>query len=311
MTMKLRRKKAAEFLDRLSLLLEKKVKKLGEEDVHHIRTNSRKAEALLEILPAKLVLRTKAASALKKLRKRAGAVRDADVQIGLLQGLAAKDPAIEEQKQYLLDALHMQRLMGQRRLEKFLDDYAAKIRRHLRDLCDGLPKSQPLSALEKAFENDPNATLREALRRYRDLKRQYPVLDQRNLHDFRKRCKQIRYLAEMGKQTPESSSFVEQLTAMQDAIGSWHDWQTLRILAFDLGMHRDLVAFILLLEDLERRKYIEAMQIAATVTANVATILHGKPVAHKKPPSANNNASKNATKSKPEKAAAMSLLLPA
>ena len=297
--MKLSSKKAANILDKLANLLKEKGSTLDVENVHHIRTSTRKAETLLAALPERLANKAKLALQLKKARKRAGGVRDADVQIELLQGLPSHDPVLADQKRYLIETLQMQRLLGQRRLQQFLEAKGPKIRKRLRKIREVLPKSRHTTSAELAFESDDNATLREALRRYHEIARAYPALDAGNLHDFRKRCKHVRYLVEMGKHTPEAMHFIESLTSMQDAVGAWHDWQTLRILAFDLGMHHDLMALILSLEDIERRKYAAAIQAAETVTAGVAAIMHGKPLPRKKP--------QIVKKARPETTAAVSL----
>lgn len=279
--MHLKRKKAIEILNRLAALLEKKPGKLDEEDVHHIRTSTRKAETLLETLPPKQAKRSRLEPKLKKLRKRAGAVRDADVQIGLLHGLPLHSaaPKASEQKQHLVKALHLQRVLGKKRLDKFLAGNSGEIREELLTLRDDLPK-QTNGQLSKV---DGNEALHEATHRFRTLVSAHPVLNPSNLHDFRKRCKHIRYLAEMGNETPESQHFVQQLTAIQDAIGTWHDWQTLHALAFQLGMHHDLMAVIEMLENMERHKYTEAIRVAADATKSTA-VLHKKFVARKKPP---------------------------
>jgi CHAD domain-containing protein len=50
-----------------------------------------------------------------------------------------------------------------------------------------------------------------------------PVLDSENLHDFRKRTKEARYLAEAGGETAEAVSVARALKRIQDVIGGWHD----------------------------------------------------------------------------------------
>jgi len=283
--MHLKRKKATEILRRLSELLEKKPAKLDEEDVHHMRTNTRKAETLLDALPAKLAKRARMESQLKKLRKRAGAVRDADVQIGLLSALSlhSAPPSAAGQKEHLTQALHLQRTMGLKRLNKFLEKNASDLRKRLAILHDHLPKnhSHHAASLEKIADDGDDA-LNEAIRRFRQLAVEHPVLNPSNLHDFRKRCKHIRYLAELGNETTESRHFAQQLTSVQDAIGSWHDWQTLHALAFQLGMHHDLLAVIQTLEDMERHKYAEAIRVAED--AMKSTALPCKSASRKKPP---------------------------
>jgi len=61
-------------------------KDLTPENVHHFRTNSRRVEALIDTLAPETRNKKKALKLLSKLRKRAGKVRDTDVQIALLKG---------------------------------------------------------------------------------------------------------------------------------------------------------------------------------------------------------------------------------
>ncbi|HEX8713907.1 MAG TPA: CHAD domain-containing protein [Terracidiphilus sp.] len=56
----------------------------------------------------------------------------------------------------------------------------------------------------------------------------FPELDSTNLHDFRKRIKKIRYLAEIFSPVDASAArLAASLKRMIGAVGEWHDWQVL------------------------------------------------------------------------------------
>ena len=61
---------------------------------------------------------------------------------------------------------------------------------------------------------------------------EFPKLDADCLHDFRKRIKNVRYLAELFAGTdPEVGRLAQSLKLMQGVVGEWHDWQELAQLA--------------------------------------------------------------------------------
>jgi CHAD domain-containing protein len=47
------------------------------------------------------------------------------------------------------------------------------------------------------------------------------------LHEARIQLKKIRYLAELAEESPEGKVFVDEIKAVQDALGEWHDWEEL------------------------------------------------------------------------------------
>jgi CHAD domain-containing protein len=57
---------------------------------------------------------------------------------------------------------------------------------------------------------------------------EFPALDSENLHQFRKRIKKIRYLAEVfAPGDPVAALQATMLKRMTGAVGEWHDWQAL------------------------------------------------------------------------------------
>jgi CHAD domain-containing protein len=56
---------------------------------------------------------------------------------------------------------------------------------------------------------------------------EFPVFDEENLHEFRKKIKKIRYVAEIHSANSVCGRIAEQMKRAQAAIGEWHDWQVL------------------------------------------------------------------------------------
>ena len=61
-----------------------------------------------------------------------------------------------------------------------------------------------------------------------------PVLKETNLHDFRKRSKSARYVAEIDPRNAASVRLAKKLNEIQDSIGEWHDWLVLETEAGDI-----------------------------------------------------------------------------
>jgi hypothetical protein len=57
---------------------------------------------------------------------------------------------------------------------------------------------------------------------------EFPSLNEENLHDFRKRIKSVRYLAEINPAADKATARIAtQMKKLQGTIGEWHDWQAL------------------------------------------------------------------------------------
>lgn len=186
--------------------------------VHNLRTRIRKTEAVAQALLPKSRLQ----KALKPIRKRAGDVRDMDVLIALAASLqSANDSQVQ-----LIEYLDRQRTRAARRLRKLLSRKKKAIRNELRRCSTRLRKEFSKSGSELSA----NAfTMTYSL--WVELQ-QWPPLDKNNLHPFRLKVKPLRYLLET-VQNP-NAKLLEALGVVKDAIGEWHDWQTLESVAGDL-----------------------------------------------------------------------------
>lgn len=242
------------------------------EAIHHVRTGSRRLDAALDALERETcetdAMRKQAVKlrkTLKKIRKRAGKVRDLDVHRGLLKKLVPSDgagTATEDIRQEIagLDA----------ELERKRCKRAAKFGRRAGGWREKLNRRAGLflEAAERAVEEagGPPADVEAAelaLGSFAGLCREIPALDGRNLHDFRKGAKHARYIAEGGEDA-WSQRTAKRLKRVQDAIGMWHDWLVLAEEARDAasGVANELVRWI---EGRRDRQFATAMKTTERV----------------------------------------------
>jgi CHAD domain-containing protein len=90
---------------------------------------------------------------------------------------------------------------------------------------------------------------------------EFPALDAANLHQFRKRMKAARYLAEQrAAAEPALENEAKQLREMVWAIGEWHDWEQLRLVAARIAdRHADAAPLAALLAVKEARSLAAAL----------------------------------------------------
>jgi CHAD domain-containing protein len=223
------------------------------ESVHKFRTYSRRVESLLfELLPELNGNQQKLLKNLKRLRKKAGRVRDLDVQISVLRGLKlSQSPAGKTQLLRGLTEEHAKRL---RKLEKSFDkETTADLRKRLR-------RAEKDSVLPANV--DPLAV---GLRLFLELAKDGAPLTENKLHQYRIVGKRARYLAELAGDNPEAQSVVTQLKQMQDILGDWHDWLDLSQRA-EKSLNEDQnSALVVALRNLTRAKFRQAVNaLAAT-----------------------------------------------
>lgn len=233
--------------------------------VHQVRTTTRRLEAILEVCyPAPTTRVTKMLRQLKKLRRRAGAVRDLDVQSAALRGL--KIGREGERKSRLLACLADERADRAAKFQKIVHSRKmVKLRKRLQQTALEMaeaaapPELKGKSAPPVWIDFDPVAS---SLRMVAGLSRHAKSLNAENLHSYRTRCKRIRYVAEMAGNTAEAKRVVRALKRAQDVIGDWHDWVTLTETAEDL-FHRSLdSALVAALRNISNAKFVEARTVA-------------------------------------------------
>ena len=200
-------------------------------NVHKLRTSTRRSGAMLASLLAGRDIPAGQAKPVaklqrqwKKIRRAAGMVRDLDVHRDLLEKLAGEwktargRAAMLRQEAQRLDGWLKQR---RDREEKRLVAEAAKRAPAESELAHAV-LHWILASPASRVPGDPAALATEDFAR---IAAEFLALDADNLHDFRKRTKEARYVAEAGG---ASAKPIERaLKRIQDAIGDWHDHDAL------------------------------------------------------------------------------------
>ncbi len=185
------------------------------ESVHGFRTTSRRLQTLLEqLLPNQNRNQQKLLKLLSRIRKRAGRVRDLDVQLAALRSLRV--PQEPRRKTQLMHGLIDLRAKQEKKLRKLLTkDMTREIRKRLRRGSKDIRHETSRDALSVA-----RSMLKEVVRP------SGPVSEDL-LHQYRMVLKRARYAAEFAPKSSEATQFIAQVKRLQDAVGNWHDWLTL------------------------------------------------------------------------------------
>ena len=200
---------------KLERSLEKLSVRQNEKPVHSFRTSSRRLQTLLEELVSEPTRgQKKLLKLMRGIRKRAGKLRDLDVQITTLRGLEVQLEL--RRKTQLLQGLMEARASHEKKLRRTL---TVKVLR------------EAGKRLKQAWRDTKMKTVRDPLNRAREiLARTAPLakpLTEEELHRCRLLVKRARYAAELAPESPAASQFIAQVKRLQDVLGNWHDWQAL------------------------------------------------------------------------------------
>jgi CHAD domain-containing protein len=218
-------KKLEKSFVKLRKLVRKMSKDATQDEVHDIRTNTRRVEATLQALQlnrnreGRRLLR-----AVTPVRKKAGDVRDMDVLTGFSATLSCNgnDPCLVK----LLEHLGQERGRGASKLRKTVAKHRKVASRSLKACASLITKNFDKNSSAKLEEWPIDATA-EALRISGELS-SWPRLSSQNLHPFRLKVKELRYVLQL---SGKDSELTERLGELKDAIGEWHDWTELDAIA--------------------------------------------------------------------------------
>jgi|ERR1700722_1912103 len=210
---------AAEHISSVFQKLERDLVKLSSKQtaasVHNFRTGASRLQTLFQkLLPEGDRNQKKLLKMLSRMRKRAGKVRDLDVQLAALRSLkVSQEP---RRKTQLMHALIELRAENEKKLRKVLTkDEVREIRKRLR-------RARKDFRLEQI--RDPLKTARLMLAQ---VARTEGPLTAEQLHRYRIVTKRARYVAELAPKSPDAEQLIAQLKRAQDALGDWHDWLNL------------------------------------------------------------------------------------
>jgi hypothetical protein len=213
----------------------------------------------------------------KKLRKALAPVRNADVHLARLNSLRkTSGGASEGEKQLnprcireigkLVNRIRKQRKEGIYKLMAAIKARGKRLNRISKELETALAPHMPSRA---------HSTAPQALRLFADLTGDYPRLDADNLHDYRKRLKQARYLAEISAAVdPQAKRLAAAFRRIHCAAGEWHDWQELagkagRLLSRHAKLYGLIPVLEMLAEKALHRTRIQCRRTAARFLKNV------------------------------------------
>jgi CHAD domain-containing protein len=217
-------------------LLAQCARKPSRRSVHALRSLTLRLQVGIELALRKQVANSSATRTFqhwckdgKKLRKALEPLRDADVHLARLASLRRTGGASEGEKQLsprcireigkLEDRLRRQRNAGIDKLRDTIDARGKRLNRLSKELEAALTPHTPSKA---------QSTAPEALRIFAELTGEYPHLDAENLHEYRKRLKQARYLVEISAAAdPLAKRLAAAFRRIHYAAGEWHDWQEL------------------------------------------------------------------------------------
>ena len=235
------------------------------DSVHSFRTTSRRLQTLLEqIVPNRDRNEKKLLKMLDRIRRRAGKVRDLDVQLAALRSL--KVPQEPRRKTQLMHSLIELRVKHDKKLNKLLNkETIHEIRKRLKRACRKANLVAGGNALPSA-----RAILAQIVRPAG------PVTED-VLHQYRIAVKRARYAAEFAPKSAEAAQFIAQLKRLQDALGNWHDWLTLTNTAAKQLGDVNQSTLVAALHNVTRGKFRQAV---AALTASQPLLSSGRKVAH-------------------------------
>jgi CHAD domain-containing protein len=211
----------------LSAIVSKLADEATPKSVHRLRTTIRRIETLVSYANPDIGKKLeRSLEKLESLRKRAGKVRDIDVQKKLLDrvgnGSTAKD---------------------RKTLSALLDKKRGRQATRLQSAIKKVLESKFISRMERIAEkiaggpsgaNRPLAPLEEARLQLARIAEDFSLrqsVKPNRLHNARVQLKKVRYLAELAEESAERKVFIDELKKVQDTVGEWHDWQELAQLA--------------------------------------------------------------------------------
>jgi CHAD domain-containing protein len=225
------------------------------ESVHSFRTTNRRLQTLLEqVVPERDRNQKKLLKMLGRIRKRAGKVRDLDVQLAALRSL--KVPQEPRRKTQLTHSLIELRVKHDKKLHKLLN----------KEMINEIRKRLKRAAREVKLEasGDALAGARSILAQV--VRPAGPVTED-VLHQYRIAVKRARYAAEFAPKSAQAAQFVAQLKRLQDAVGNWHDWLTLTSTAAKQLGDVNQSTLVAALHNVTRGKFRQAVAALSASTA--------------------------------------------
>jgi CHAD domain-containing protein len=255
--MKLERDSAQKPIMKLRKALKSLPSDPSSEEVHSLRTQTRRLEAIVEAFNLEQKRQTRQLlKTVTPVRKAAGDVRDMDVLVGNVLGLdhdRSNDSLVR-----LVEHLGEMRMESARELRHTVAGKRKDARRRLKKYSKLLVSQFP--GRKREVESASPALTRLAAELA-----QWPQLDEENIHEFRIKVKQLRYMLQLSNEV--DGKIIEELGELKDQVGDWHDWQELARIARGVLDAREDQTALKRIEEIGNRKYKSALAKANQVRA--------------------------------------------
>lgn len=244
-------------IQKLRKILKKSSKLRRPKGVHDLRTRTRRLEAMFPAIgldsgrDEREVRRL-----LKPVRKKAGKVRDMDVLTSLLLQLNVGEDERECEVQ-IAEHLGAQRYRQGKKLRRMAKRTAGDLRSRLKTVAREIAAISDSRADFTKNGSPRSNTAASALELATELA-EPKVLNRRNLHPYRKKLKELRYVLKSAEGGADQE-FVDALGECKDSIGEWHDWEELVAIAGDLLDHGRKCKLVDQLKRVASRKFDEAL----------------------------------------------------
>jgi len=231
-------------------------------DVHKLRTVARRVEAIAAVLP--LEDGKESRRLLKKIepvRKAAGGVRDMDVLTANARRLMRYCPG--DSLDRLIALLQNARQDNSAELLRTLTQRRKSARQQLKEYTrlvqSALPRANSQTSANGAANRIHVGIQTAAMNVVRELE-SWPPLDQGNIHAFRLKVKELRYILQLHEEA--DSHLIDALANVQRRVGDWHDWQQLGEIAREVLNPENDAALLDRIDHHAKRKLDQALSAA-------------------------------------------------
>ena len=216
-----------EPLRKLLKLVKRLPKDPSMDDVHQLRTEARRLEAIAAVLtvpeePETHRFLRQLLKEITPIRRAAGKVRDLDVMIASALTLAGEGE--QESQARLIGQLDAMRVEAARELHETVVDHRRDARRGLKRCLRWIEENFQGEQLRESSghaDNGPPEADAGVVNLARELAR-WPRPGPANIHRFRIRVKELRNILQL--LDDRDAKFVAALGHVKDQIGEWHDW---------------------------------------------------------------------------------------
>ena len=208
---------------------------------------------------------------IEPIRKAAGGVRDMDVLIANARRLARHSAG--DSLARLIEHLQIARRQNADVLERALGRRHHTVRQNLKEysrLVRSVLGAKKGSASDSVPPNQPHEGFHSAAMVVARELGEWPPLDADNIHAFRLKVKQLRYILQLSADT--DAALVDALGNVQRRVGDWHDWQQLDEIAREvLNPERD-GALLARIAQTAKRKFDQALAAANALRGKYLTM---------------------------------------